>query len=205
LDLSDPDGMWHREPWSFFTAGPLGDMTKSATLFLGLSAVLALGACDKAKVRHVPPDPMLAYMHEAPDLPPASGPGVSGGLSMRPGMPGFYLDHAGDALDPMNRKPAVTAADGPVLLDGFGFDPVALAPGKGVDVVVDGKAWPTNYGLPRGDVAEFKKIPGLVSVGFSTTVPAGTLARGAHSAVVRVVAADGKGYYDSPPIAFTLK
>ncbi len=168
-----------------------------------LMAALALGACDKAKERHTPPDPFASLPPEPTSAPPTEG--LSKGLAKRAELAGFSLDHAGAAQDPLNKRPAVTPADRPVRLDGFGFDPVAKAPAKGVDVVVDGKAYGTAYGAARPDVASYTKAPGLVKVGFSATLPAGALAPGPHIAVVRVVAADGKGYYEGPPIRFEVK
>ena len=36
------------------------------------------------------------------------------------------------------------------------------------------------------------------------TLPAGALAKGPHKLVLRVIAADGKGYFESPPVPFTV-
>jgi len=175
---------------------------KSATA--ALLCLLALAACDKAKPRQLPPDPFAAGPPPAaPETPP--GQGMSAGLAKRPQPAGFFLDHVGQASDPFNKRPAVTAAGQPVVLDGFGFDPVAKAPAKGVDVIVDDRAYGTAYGAGRPDVAAFFKVPALVNVGFRTTLPAGTLAPGAHTAVVRVISADGKGYYDSPMLPFEVR
>ena len=177
-------------------------MKTAALILLGWAAV-TLTACDKAKVRAVPPDPMAAAAPAPEAGPPAAV--LSAGLTKRPEFPGFYLDRAGAAPDPINRQPAVTPADQPIVLDGFGFDPVAKTPAKGVDVVVDGKAYGTTYGGPRQDVATYNKVPGLVPVGYRTTLPAGALAVGSHTVVVRVIAADGKAYFEGPPIAFQVR
>jgi hypothetical protein len=170
-----------------------------------LCALMAgLTACDKAKPRVLPPDPFAAG--PAPAAPAAApGEGLSAGLPKRRETAGFFLDHVGQAADPFTRRPAVTAGDQPLLLDGFGFDPVAKWPGKGVDVIIDGKAYGTAYGAPRPDVAAYFKAPALVNVGFRTVLPAGTLKAGPHTALLRVVAADGQGYFDSPTLAFEVK
>lgn len=168
-----------------------------------LMASLALGACDRAKERHVPPDRFAAMPPEPTSTPPTEG--LSKGLPKRAELAGFSLDHAGAAQDPLNRRPALTPADRPIRLDGFGFDPVAKAPAKGVDVVVDGKVYGTAYGAARPDVASYTKTPGLVKVGFATTLPVGTLSPGPHIAVVRVVAADGKSYYEGVAIPFGVQ
>jgi hypothetical protein len=165
-------------------------------------AGLALGACEQGKPRHPPPDPLaLATLPGQAAVGPAGA--LSVGLAKRPEAAGFFLDHAGAAVDPRSRQPAVTAAGQPTIFDGFGFDAPAKLPAKGVDVVVDGKAYGATYGTPRPDVAKFFNAPGLVNVGFRTILPAGSLAVGAHTVLVRVVAADGKGYFDSPAIAFS--
>jgi hypothetical protein len=163
---------------------------------------LALAACEKGKPRHVPADPMAV----AP--PPAVAPpgeGTSAGLAKLPVMAGVSLDRIGAAPDPLNRKPAVTPAGQATEFAGFAFDPVAKAPGRGVDVVVDGKAYGAAYGTTRLDVASYFKQPGLSAVGFTLTLPAGALTPGAHMVVLRVVAADGKGFYESPNYPFTVK
>jgi hypothetical protein len=72
-------------------------------------------------------------------------------------------------------------------------------------VVIDGKAYGTAYGAPRADVARYFKDRGLTGVGFHVTLPAGLVPVGDHQAVVRVIAADGKAYFDGPPIAFTVR
>jgi hypothetical protein len=180
-------------------------MTSHRLILIGLAAALALGACEKAKPRHLPPDPFAA------PPPPAEGPAakpgeaMSAGLAKRPEIPAFTLDRAGEAADPLNRRPAVTPAGQPTVFDGFGFDGVAMAPAKGVDVLVDGKAYGTTYGARRKDVADHFKNPALGAVGFSVTLPAGALAKGPHTALVRVIAADGQAYFEGPPIAFEVK
>ena len=127
------------------------------------------------------------------------------GRSRRPEFQSFYLDHAGQVVDPLNHQPAETPVAEPILLDGFGYDPVAKAPAKGVDVVLDGHAYAAAYGRPRPDVASFNKNLQLTLVGYALTLPAGTLKSGPHSAIVRVIAADGKGYFEGPPIPFSVK
>jgi hypothetical protein len=174
----------------------------AVTLCAMMGALLALCACEKGKPRHVPVDPM-ALAPPPPGATAAPAAGLSAGLPRLKAYPGFSLDRIGAAADPLNRKPAVTPADAPIVFTGFGFDPVAKAPGKGADVVVDGKPYGALYGHARADVAVYFKIPGLTAVGYALTLPPGALAKGQHSVVVRVVAADGKGYFQSPNFAFT--
>jgi len=171
-------------------------------LLAGLLA-LTLCACEQGKPRHPPPDPMASGPPpvEEAALPPA----LSDGLIKQPQMAGFFMDHAGAALDPYNKPPAVTPRDRPLVFDGFGFDPLAKTPAKGVDVIVDGKAYGTTYGLPRGDVAAYFHAPALVMVGFRTVLPPGTLAAGSHTVTLRVVSTDGKAYYEAPQFSLEVQ
>ena len=179
-------------------------MSRSARALATL-AVLALCACDKPKPRHLPPDPMEAAVPAPAQIAAQTQAPLSEGLVKRSEMAGFSLDSIGAAADPLNKQPAVISAAEPVVLQGFGFDPVARLPARGVDVVIDGKAYGATYGAPRADVAAYVKAPALMAVGFKTTLPAGLIGVGDHQAVVRVIAANGKAYFDGPPIAFTVR
>lgn len=171
-----------------------------AVVFLGAGA---LAACDNPKPRQVPPDPMArALPPVGPVAPPKDG--ATRGLARRTEVAGFSLDRVGEALDPLNKQPAGTPGDAPIVLSGFGFDPVAKAPAKGVDVVIDGKAYAATYGGAREDVAHYFKSPSLAATGYVVTLPAGFLVNGPHKIVVRTIAADGRGYFESPPIPFTV-
>lgn len=175
-----------------------------SALTVALAVVLGgLAACDRPKPRDVPPDPFAVAPAQPAPVAPTGG--LSAGLPKRPELAGFSLDRIGAAPDPLNKQPAATPAAEPIVLDGFGFDPVAKAPAKGVDIAIDGKAYATAYGGARPDVASYFKAPSLTAVGFSVTLPAASLPPGQHTAVVRVVAADGKAYFESPTIRFETK
>jgi hypothetical protein len=172
-------------------------------ILIAALCLLALGACEKGKPRHVPVDPMAIAPPAA--VAPAPSEGMSAGLAKLKGLPGVSLDRIGAAPDPLNRQPAVTPAGQPTAFEGFAFDPAAKAPARGVDVVVDGKAYGSAYGAARPDVASYFKQPGLSAVGFAFALPAGALKPGDHLVLLRVVAADGKGFYESPNYPFTVK
>jgi len=178
---------------------------RTVLMLAGAAAMLTLAACDEPKPRQAPAEP-------PPSVTPEPGGGtaplayepISQGLPEKPEFPGFYLDNIGPAFDPLNR-PAVVPAGRSLRMDGFGFDPVAKAPAKGVDLVLDGRLYGSAYGHDRPDVADFQKVPGLVPVGFRTMIPATALTPGPHEVVVRVIAADGSGYYQSPVIRFEAR
>jgi hypothetical protein len=192
-EASDTQGRIHTQPWTTMKLSPL---------LLAMPFALSLAACDQPKNRPAPA-PAAPAVTAAPA--PAAPVAMSDGLVKRPEFPGFYLDQVGLARDPLNKQPAVTPAGQPTVLSGFGYDTPAKLPAKGVDVAIDGKAYATTYGQPRQDVATFTKVPALVPVGFTLTLPAGALAAGDHTAVVRVIAADGQGYFESPPIKFQVQ
>ena len=173
--------------------------------FLVVAAALALSACDEAKPRETPPDPFAGPL--SPPKPQAAAPGKaqSEGLPRRPEPANFTFDHIGQAFDPLNHQPARTAKGRATAFDGFAFDPVRKIPARAVDVVVDGKAYGATYGKARPDVAAYFKAPVLTDVGFTVTLPAGSLAVGAHTAAIRVVASDGAAYFQGLAIAFAVR
>lgn len=165
-----------------------------ATLF-----VLALAGCDNPKPRPTAaPPPNLA----APTVKVA--PPASAGLPKRAEMAVISLDLINDAQDPLNR-PAAIKAGVPVTFSGFGFDPVAKAAGKGLDIVVDGVAYGTTYGHERQDVAGYFETEAVIKTGFTATLPASVNTPGPHKAIIRVVAADGAAYFDSVTYDYVAK
>lgn len=175
-------------------------LTPLAAPSLLLGALLALAACDQPKPRPAEPQASTSVTAPAPAAPAAA----SAGLVKRAEMAGFSLDVINDQKDPVN-KPATISAAGPVTFSGFGFDPVAKAPAAAVDIVVDGVAYPTSYGHQRKDVADYFKTPALENSGFTVELPAGAIKPGQHQAIVRVVAADKSGYFDSVAIGFVAQ
>lgn len=169
------------------------------TLPIAALAVLCVAACDKPKPRQAAA-PLAVAPAAAPATPAA--PPASTGLSQREEMAGFSLDAINEAQDPVN-MPATIRAGAPLVVSGFGFDPVAKTPGKAVDVVIDGVAYPTEYGHGRADVATFFKAEALSATGFKAALPA--VKPGPHTAIVRVVSADGQAYFDGVPINFYAK
>jgi hypothetical protein len=136
--------------------------------------------------------------------PPATAPADVAGLTRREEMATHTLDTINQSPDPYNR-PATVSGAGPLTFSGFIFDPVAKTPGKAANLVVDGVSYPMAYGHDRADVAAYFKAPAVTKVGFTVTLPPGTLKPGRHVAVLRVVSADGAAYFDSAEIPFTVQ
>lgn len=181
----------------------------SATPTAALALLVLLAACDKAKHRPVVDTSKPLTVTGAPATAPVAAAAVglapiSGGLPLRPQFPAFYLDRINTAKDPLN-YPATIGRDAAIEMTGFGYDVVAKAPAKGIDLDIDGKLYGAVYGDPRPDVAASKNIPALTATGYHMTLPAGVLAAGPHKVTVRVVSADGAGFYQSPTISFTVQ
>ncbi|THD74523.1 MAG: hypothetical protein E7812_19640 [Phenylobacterium sp.] len=186
---------------------------KQIAIVASAVGLLALAACDQPKDREaqVQPTPAAGATPAAAAAPAQAGsasvpatPVLSQGLILRPEFPGFYLDHIGTILDPL-KKPGAVSGAAPIEMSGFGFDGPAKVPAKGVDLDIDGRLYGTTYGQARPDVATAKQNSSLSATGYKTTLAPGTLAPGAHTVVVRVVSADGKSYFQSPTIKFTVQ
>jgi hypothetical protein len=119
-------------------------------------------------------------------------------LARRLGYSPAYLDKAGAAFDPLNNPGAATPASAPIDLRGFAFDGPRKALAGGVDLVIDGEAYEARYGLWRGDVAESQGDRELGPCGFVLTLAPQALEPGRHTVIVRTLAADGGGFYETP-------
>ncbi|HEV2533600.1 hypothetical protein [Phenylobacterium sp.] len=131
-------------------------------------------------------------------------PGPSDGLPRRFDYSPAYLDRAGAAFDPLNNPHAATPASEPIDLRGFAFDGPGRKLARGVDLVVDGVAYEARYGLRRDDVAKSQNDAELTACGFVLTLAPQSLAPGSHAVRVRVIAADGGGYYETPDHLFDV-
>ncbi len=168
-----------------------------AALLLAAILLSAVGACDRPKPRPAAATAALASAAQ----PPALAPAASIGLAKRPEMAVFSLDMINTAADPLNNPARITAGV-PTTFSGFGFDPVAKAAGKAIDVVVDGAAYGTTCCHDRQDVSAYYETDAVTRSGFRVTLPAGTIKPGRHTVVVRVVSADGAAFNDSAALSF---
>lgn len=71
-------------------------------------------------------------------------------------------------------------------------------------MVIDGKHYPANDGLPRPDVVgHFKNhgVPGsYLASGFMCTIPGGLVGKGVHVIRVHVIIGDGMAYYETASV-----
>jgi|HubBroStandDraft_6_1064221.scaffolds.fasta_scaffold82590_2 MoaA/NifB/PqqE/SkfB family radical SAM enzyme len=83
-------------------------------------------------------------------------------------------------------------------IDGWAVDAEAQSSAGGIEVVVDGTAYPAQYGASRPDVVEAFRLGAYDKAGFWCQIPAEAFQPGLHSIALRVIAQDSRGYYATP-------
>jgi hypothetical protein len=93
-----------------------------------------------------------------------------------------------------------------LFVRGWAIDAPNAAPARAVHVCIDElPSTAAVYGLERGDVATALGSPQLAACGFTALVPTDSLAAGPHALALRVVARDGRAFYETlQRIDFTL-
>jgi hypothetical protein len=130
--------------------------------------------------------------------------GKSSRLTKANGAPLYVLERIGEVWSPLIKQPVPVPA-GPVTFWGWAVDETQKNSAAGVDILIDGKPFGADYGIERGDVANFFKVPAYKDSGFKLTVPARGLDKGRHQVAVRVLAKDGKSYYEGGPVVFEVQ
>jgi hypothetical protein len=87
-----------------------------------------------------------------------------------------------------------------VTLSGWAIDSRSRAAGSEIEVLVDGAAYPAQYGLPRPDVAAASGNRLQADSGFHAVVVLPAQASGLHRFAVRLVSRDRASYADSGAI-----
>ena len=108
------------------------------------------------------------------------------------------MDEIGGQIPKPNVAIPVDAKRTPTInVRGWAVDQRAKTAAAGVVVNVDGKTdLVANYGQPRPDVAANLKNPNYTNCGFVTSLDVSGLEKGRHTLTMRVVTADGKGYFE---------
>lgn len=91
-----------------------------------------------------------------------------------------------------------------ITISGWAVDQEARAAAHGVFIDIDGqKDIPGIYGTPRYDVSNYFKNKNYAYSGFSASFRTILLAKGKHILSLKIITADGKGYYE-PGIKVTI-
>ncbi len=113
----------------------------------------------------------------------------------------YHVDMVGPVVNPLT-KPSIEVPSKELLVYGWAIDDPRKAAAGGVDIVIDHIPYAAHYRISRKDVAAYYKEPSYETSGFDFTIPAVQMTQGVHVFAVRVVANDGKSYWESPE--FTL-
>ena len=169
--------------------------TMRILFFLLLAGVVLLSSCG---INSVPPE---AISRSSITLPQ----GKSIGLQKAEGKPLFNLEQVGDVIAPLEKSSVSVRLGMPVTILGWAVDESGKTTASGVDVVIDGKAYASEYGAEREDVGAYYKVPAYKNSGYTLTFPAGSFGKGRHQVCVRVLAQDGKKYWESSPLTFNVQ
>jgi len=117
---------------------------------------------------------------------------------------GYNLEKVGETVQPSAGTVVVFPAAANLLVSGWAVDEQKKVSPGGVDVLIDGRHFPANFGIVRADVeAHFKNrgVPGAyLSSGFDCIIPGAQMGKGPHVLSVHVISGDGKGYYETVPV-----
>jgi hypothetical protein len=87
---------------------------------------------------------------------------------------------------------------------GWAVDQGAGLQAKAVDVLIDGRVFRSVYGIMRDDVAIYFKQEAYRSTGFVAAVPMQEFTKGRHELALRLVASNGRCYYQTPPAGLVI-
>ena len=113
----------------------------------------------------------------------------------------YHVDVLGPLVNPLN-KPSLEVPSKDLVVAGWAIDDPSRAAAGNVDIVIDHIPYAARYPILRKDVAAYYKEPSYENSGFDFTIPALQMTKGIHVFAVRVVAHDGKSYWESAE--FTL-
>jgi hypothetical protein len=126
-------------------------------------------------------------------------------LQIVPDHRDFSLELFNGVKTPLIQPPVQVLASEDISLSGLAVDREAGTALAALQVVIDGKPYPADYGLSRPDVAAFFKQPAFTFTGFSFKLPAATVGIGQHQLRLRLYTNAGKSYLDTLPFPFVVR
>ena len=119
--------------------------------------------------------------------------------------PMTVIDQIGTARSPFGAGSVHVSGANELRVSGWAVDHPGKSAAAGVDVVIDRTPFPSTYGSNRDDVADYFQRPAYRESGFAAGIPAGAIAKGEHALTLRVVASDGRCYYQSRPVPVVVE
>ncbi len=125
-------------------------------------------------------------------------------LSCAGATPLSNIDRIGSSNRPAT-GPLVVERHGDLLVSGWAVLPDTRAPGRDVELVIDGVAMAAIYGFERPDVAAAFPDGDARLSGFRGRIDGSALGIGQHSLQIRLVAPNGRCFYEGPSTALTVR
>lgn len=137
----------------------------------------------------------------------AVGTGAGDNLTRGQDPPRCSLDEVGGQNDVWRKKSLHFSSGVPdIRVSGWALDRDSLTRAAGVDLVLDGGApMAAEYGIERGDVAQYFHCPECLHSGFVYRLPLGKLKKGVHRLTVRVISADRRVYWETQSLEIVLE
>jgi hypothetical protein len=131
--------------------------------------------------------------------------GITGTLSKLPGSPLWNIESVGPVNNAWEKKAFDLPTHGKIAIIGWAVDQQAKAAAGGVEIAIDGTPFAAQYGKPRPDVAGAYQVPSYGNAGYSLELSAETFAPGSHTAFVRVLSSDRKGFWEVGPYSLNFQ
>jgi hypothetical protein len=114
-----------------------------------------------------------------------------------------YIDTIAGKAD-FHQGPATYPRTDELTIIGWAVDSTTKLPATKVFLDLDGKLYPTQYGIARPDVSAVFKEPAYTNSGFIATLPSPS-GDGEHRVIVNIVSSGGTDYYSGVAATFRLK
>ena len=121
-----------------------------------------------------------------------------------PGGPRYNLELINGIQNPLSGVRIVIDKSETVKIVGWAVDEQAQQQAGGVEVRIDGKPYPAQFGMVRADVAAAFHMPSYEKSGYTFALPAAQLGTGRHMLSIRVISHDGKSYLEGNPVSFQV-
>ena len=131
--------------------------------------------------------------------------GITGTLSKLPGAPLWNIESVGPVNNAWEKKAFDLPTHGKIAIVGWAVDQQAKAAAGGVEIAIDGNPFAAQYGKPRPDVASAYQVPSYGNAGYSLELTAETFAPGTHTAFVRILSSDRKGFWEVGPYSLNFQ
>jgi len=114
----------------------------------------------------------------------------------------YFIDNIGN-ITVTDKKVPIQVTMGrkkDLFVSGWAVDERSKLPAGSVEVNIDGKLFPTTYGLDRPDVAKAYEVPAYRFTGFQAMIPVADIGRGEHLMSLKIFTNNKKACYPAGDI-----